>query len=292
MLVHGIVLWMATATTCSPQALKSEMKAEERAAKGTVGVSAAVTDSREFFSFHGGRGFPMQSVYKLPIAIAALHQLENGKLQLDQPVHVDETDLIPPAGHSPLRDKHRHGGDFTIEELLRRAIVDSDGSASDVLLRVMGGTRAVRRYMKEAGLKGIRVQHTEAQLIDDTHAQYEDSAKPDAMVELLRRLQKGELVNPSHTSLLLVWMKEAESGRERIRGKLPSGTAVADKTGSSGTTEGVTAATNDVGLVRLPDGREMAIAIFVRDAKTNAATRNGVISGITKEIWDCWAEQH
>jgi len=231
----------------------------------------------------------MQSVYKLPIALATLHRVEEGQLKLDQVVAVQPEDLIAPAGHSPLRDKHPKGGDFPLEDLLKRAIVDSDGSASDVLLRVLGGAREVRRYMKQTDIKHIRVQHTEAQLLDDTHAQYADSATPDAMVDLLTRLQQGKLLNPENTARLLGWMKETQTGLDRIRAKLPAGTIVADKTGSSGTHEGLTPATNDVALVTFPDGRNMAIAIFISDSKASTAIRTDAIANIAHEIWNCWA---
>lgn len=230
----------------------------------------------------------MQSVYKLPIAVATLHRVEEGRLKLDQTVKVVPGDLIPPAGHSPLRDHFPKGGDFNLEDLLQRAIVDSDGTASDVLMRVLGGAKKVRRYMKEAAIKQVHVKHTEAQIIDDTHAQYADSAQPDAMVELLGRLQQGKLLNAAHTSLLLGWMKQTETGRDRIRGKLPPGTEVADKTGSSGTHEGLTPATNDVGIVMLPSGQHLAMAIFLSDAKANPAARNAAIADVASEIFACW----
>lgn len=231
----------------------------------------------------------MQSVYKLPIAIAVLHRVEERKLELDRAVKVTEDDMIPAAGYSPLRDAHPRGGDFTIENLLHRAIVESDGSASDVLLRVLGGTRAVRRYMKQAAIHHIHVVDTEAKLVEDRMAQYDDYAEPEGMVELLARLQQGKLLNPENTARLLGWMREAPFGATRIRAKLPPGTVVSDKTGSSGTYDGVTPATNDVGLITLPDGNHMAIAIFLSDAKADATTRNRVIAQIAREAWECWA---
>jgi beta-lactamase class A len=281
---------MATAAACSPQTMKSSMSHAAGRAEGKLGVSAMVVETRQSFSYRGERHFPMQSVYKLPIAIAVLHRIEDGKLELDRIVHVLPEDLIPPAGHSPLRDQHPKGGDFTVEDLLRQAIIDSDGSASDVLLRVLGGTRAVRSFMKAAQIKHIHVKHTEAQIIDDTHAQYDDSARPDAMVDLLARLQEGKLLNAANTERLLRWMRESDTGRDRIRAKLPSGTVVADKTGSSGTFNGLTPATNDVGLVTLPNGNQIAIAIFLSDAKANGPTRSAVIADAAREVWDCWAD--
>ncbi len=232
----------------------------------------------------------MQSVYKLPIVIAVLHRVEQGRLTLAQPVTVNEDDLIPAAGHSPLRDKHPRGGEFNVEDLLRRAIVDSDGSASDVLLKLLGGPREVRKYLKSEKISGIRVQHTEAQLVENTHLQYSDSAKPDAMVDFLARLQQGKLLNPQNTSLLLGWMHETETGKDRIRAKLPPGT-VADKTGGSGTKGGLAPATNDVALITLPNGNHAALAVFVSESRADAATRNSVIADIAQNVWSCWAEE-
>jgi beta-lactamase class A len=289
MLLPVLTLALATAAACSPNVLRKDAASAAHEAQGKLGVSAHILEAQQSFSFHGGHGFPMQSVYKLPIAITTLHRVEDGRLKLDQVVQVRPEELIPPAGHSPLRDRHPKGGDFTLQDLLQRAIVDSDGSASDVLLRVLGGTKEVRHYMKDAGIKQVHVKHTEAQIIDDTHAQYADSAEPDAMVDLLARVQQGKLLNAAHTSLLLGWMKQTETGRDRIRAKLPAGTEVADKTGSSGTHEGITPATNDVGIVTLPNGQHLAMAIFLSDAKANTTTRNAVIADIAHEIWECWS---
>ena len=86
--------------------------------------------------------------------------------------------------------------------------------------------------------------------------------------------------------MLLQWMAEASTGVHRIKGDLPAGTIVMHKTGSSGTKNGVTFATNDIGLITLPDGRRLAIAIFVTDSAADEATRDGVIARIAKAAYD------
>jgi beta-lactamase class A len=73
-----------------------------------------------------------------------------------------------------------------------------------------------------------------------------------------------------------------------MKGQLPAGTVVAHKTGSSGMQDGLSRATNDVGLVTLPDGRHLAVAVFVSDTKVDDATRDAVIAKITRAAWDCW----
>jgi len=81
-------------------------------------------------------------------------------------------------------------------------------------------------------------------------------------------------------------MTETPTGLRRIKGSLPAGTIVAHKTGTSGTVNGLTAATNDVGLVTLPDGKHLAISVFVSDSTADEATREETIAKITRTIWD------
>ena len=63
---------------------------------------------------------------------------------------------------------------------------------------------------------------------------------------------------------------------------------MAHKTGSSGTVNGLTRATNDAGIVTLPDGRHMAIAVLVSDSAADDVTRDTVIAKISRAAWDYW----
>jgi beta-lactamase class A len=73
---------------------------------------------------------------------------------------------------------------------------------------------------------------------------------------------------------------------------LPEGTVVVHKTGTSSTVDvdGVATATNDVGLVTLPNGNHLAIAVFVSDAKADMATREAAIAKISRAVWDEWSK--
>jgi beta-lactamase class A len=52
----------------------------------------------------------------------------------------------------------------------------------------------------------------------------------------------------------------------------------------------VTAATNDVGLVTLPNGRHLAISVFVSDSGANNAVPEEVIAKVAKAAWDEWSK--
>jgi len=242
----------------------------------------------ESVSFHGDDHFPMQSVYKLPICMAALQQVDAGKVSIDQQVRVEKSDLVP-RGHSPMRDAHPEGGfEISFRELIRLAIEESDGSASDVLLRLMGGTAPVMSMLQELGIDGIVVVNPERELQSTNDVQYRNWATPNQAVKLLNALAKGQGLSRSSQDLLLKFMRESTPGEHRIKGMLPVGTAVAHKTGTSFTEAGITAATNDVGLVTLPGGRTLAIAVFVSDSPASDEARDHVIAEIARAAWD-WA---
>jgi beta-lactamase class A len=226
----------------------------------------------------------MQSVYKVPIAMAVLQQVDAGKLQLSQVIHVRKQDMVPNVG-SPMRERTPNGTDATVRELLRAMVVESDGTASDMLLGLVPAAN-VTSMLKKLGVDSMRVVTTERAMAAKTMTQYENWSTPRAAVQLLRLLHQGHPISAPSRALLLSWMTETTTGLKRIRGELPAGTVVADKTGTDGTHNGLTRATNDIGIVTLPNGRHLAIAVFLRDAKGTAVKREGAIAKIARAAWD------
>jgi beta-lactamase class A len=106
------------------------------------------------------------------------------------------------------------------------------------------------------------------------------------MVSLLRIFHEGRALSPASSLYLSQLMAQTQSGPNRIRGMLPAGTVVPHKTGTSNTIAGITAATNDVGLISLPDGKTLAIAVFVSDSPAETAVREAVIAKLARAAWD------
>jgi beta-lactamase class A len=258
-------------------------------AKGRVGVFAVVLETGESVELDASGQYPMQSVYKLPIAMAVLRQVEEGKLKLDQRVRVEKEEYVRKGMRSPLRDKNPNGADVTVQELIRLSIVESDGSASDVLMRLAGGAAAIQDYLTGITIGEVIVANPEKEIGQDWETQYRNWATPEGAAALLRALHEKRGISDQHQKLLLKFMTESVPGAKRLKGMLPPGTAVAHKTGTSGTNaEGVTAATNDIGIITLPNGKHVAIAVFVSDSPLDEAGREAVIAGIAKAAWDTW----
>src|SRR5437899_5008944 len=118
--------------------LRNEIEQITLAAKGRVGVAAVVLETGETVSLSPHDHFPMQSVYKLPISMAVMKQVDAGKFRLDEKVRIAKTDYVGAGAYSPIRDQNPQGAELTVTELLRFVLVESDGTASDVLMKVAG----------------------------------------------------------------------------------------------------------------------------------------------------------
>jgi beta-lactamase class A len=265
--------------------LQKQIEQIASAAKGRVGVAAEVLETGESVSLNPHEHFPMQSVYKLPIGMAVLAQVDSGKLDLEQRVRVEKSDFVHSGQHSPIRDKNPKGVELSLRELLRYAVSESDGTASDVLLRLVG-VDAVRKYLSNQGIAEMIVANSEKEIGQDWQTQYRNWASPAGSLQLLRHLHEESGISEQSQLLLYKFMTETPTFPTRLKGLLPKTAVVAHKTGSSGTNNGITAATNDIGIITLPNGHHLAIAVYVSDSPADLATREKVIAQITKAIWD------
>ena len=117
--------------------------------------------------------------------------------------------------------------------------------------------------------------------------QYLNRTTPLAAVRLLERFRRGELLSAAYGDFLLETMFATETGPDKLRGLLPADAAVAHKTGSSDRDgRGVKIADNDIGIVRLPDGRSYSIAVFVMDSREDDRTNAAVIARISRLVYD------
>lgn len=295
-----------TATTVSPTpapAPKRDAELERAFAEiakdsqGRVGVYARVLETGESAELNADERFAMQSVVKVPISMAILRQVEEGKLQLDEKIVFGKDELVPSGMHSPLKDKNPNGGEAVLKEMIRLASSESDGTAADVLQRVAGGAEGVNAYLASVGVEAMKVTYTHKEFSNNIERQAANWATPKGAAALLEKLHEasaadspaGRALTKPHADLLLRFMTETWTGANRLKGMLPPGTVVAHKTGSSGTFDGLTPTANDVGILTTPSGRRILIAVLVGDSRADEKTRDAVIARIAKAAWDKWA---
>jgi beta-lactamase class A len=296
--------------------LEREIGRLAKTAGGVVGVSALHLQTNRRVSLNSSERFPMASTYKVPIAVQLLTRVDKGEIQLDQMIQLQASDLHPGSG-TLTELFNKPGVALSVRNLLELMLLISDNSATDVCLRLAGGPEAVTARMRAAGINGIDVNRSTARLIADwvgvmqvppenewspdlfrklseavkpeerkaAGAKFEadprDTATPEAMLTLLERVYRKDLLKPESAELLLDIMRRCRTGEARLKGMLPLGTEVAHKTGTIGRT------TNDVGIVKLPDNTgSVAIAVFVKSSDKEVSARERVIAEIARAVHD------
>ncbi|MES2136432.1 MAG: serine hydrolase [Pseudomonadota bacterium] len=210
-----------------------------------VGIAALDLNSGESISVKGNTPFPMASTVKVAIAALYLAQVDHGRRSLDDTIN----------GQSA-------------RSLMARMLIHSDNRATDILLKDLGGPRAVHNWLADNGVHGLRVDRTIAQLLSDKRDLWDrrDSSTPMAMVDLLKRIYTAQLIKPQSRNYLLDLMSRCETGKNRMKAMLPFGTPVEHKTGT------LNGLADDVGFITLPDGRRVAVAIFTRGGSDRPRT--------------------
>ena len=270
-------------------ALQNELTTLVEVAKGRVGVGAVLVETGQTVYLDRKGQYPMQSVYKLPIAMAVLKMIDDGKVKIDQDVSITPDDFVRQGFHSPIRNVNPQGTVMNVYGIMRYSISESDGTASDVLLDLAGGPDAVMNYLKSIGITEVIVADSEKSISKDWETQYRNWATPEASIELLEHLYgRRAALSEQSTNLVLDFMTNSDTGGRRIKRGLPEGASIAHKTGTGGTEKGITGATNDMGIVTLPDGNHLLIVIYIADSKETGFARQQLFGDVARAIIEKW----
>ncbi len=269
--------------------LQAQVASIAAQARGRVGVAALDLDGGGAVYVNGDMPFPMASTAKVAIAATFLDGVEQGNLRLDQQFPI----MVPVS--QTARDRGavasvRPGEVLLAQDLIERCITRSDNEATDGLIAAVGGIGRVNAWLTRIGISGQRLDHTMATLVRDDGRidpvrtiDVRTSSTPRAMVALLNAIDRGGALTPQSRAALLDTMTRTSTGRNRIRAGLPVDAILAHKTG---TLAGVT---DDVGIVRLPDGRHLAMAIFVTGPGGHTA-HAAVIAQIARTLYEGYSQ--
>lgn len=280
----SLIILQATAQTNIP--LRQEIQDIIQDKKTTVGV-AIIFDGTDTLTVNNQYRYPTMSVYKFHQALAVLDYLNKHNLPLEQQVYVSKSALLPET-HSPLRDKKPEGNFYMpIKELMQYSVSQSDNNACDILFNFLGGTAPVEQYIKNLGIQQIAITKTEQEMSEDFDNQYGNWTTPYAAVQLLEIFIQQKLFASNYKIFLSDALIQTSTGKDKIKGLLPSGTIVGHKTGmSSRNSNGVKAGDNDLGFIKLPNNKNLSIAVFIVNSTEDDRTNAEIIAQISKAAYD------
>jgi beta-lactamase class A len=316
----GLLLLLLLNTTVSaaePHQARDEIERHAASLDLMVGVSAVHLETGVRIELNESRHFPLASTYKVPMAAYALHLATQGTLALDQLIEVSQQDLVI---SSPITRLFPHPGiQLSLLNLLEATLIRSDNTATDVLLRTIGGGQAVTAWLQQKGIDGLRVDRPTADLIRDYMGmpssgngismaqQYQalsfesfeaadwrqayqrllddprDQGTPRAMTRLLEGIWRDTLLTEPHGETLRTIMARCLTGSTRLSGRMPDQQLpLAHKTGTLGGT------VNDVGVMLLPDGRgTVVVSVFSRGASAlDVEKGERLISEVGRTVYD------
>lgn len=307
----------AQATDPGLTRLRVELERLSGAARGRVGVGIIHLESGRELFINGSDRFPMASTFKVPVAVQLLTKVDGGSMSLDSMITVQPQDLHPGSGtiSNLFNDP---GVALSMRNLLELMLLISDNSATDLVLRAAGGGSAVNARLAALNVAGISVDRPTIALIADAlgvrdlgpestwslaafsakarqvtpdatkaaasafYLDARDTSTPEGMARLLQKVWKKEALSQASTALLLDIMLRCETGAARLKGFLPPMTEVMHKTGSLGI--GVT---NDVGIVRLPDGAgHVIVTVFIKESVADVTQQERVIAQVGRAVYD------
>jgi beta-lactamase class A len=236
--------------------------------QGRIGVAAMDLATGQSISVLGEQAFPMASTSKIAIVATYLEQVDQGRLSL--------TSEFPISGSQHL----------PAHQLIDMVITRSSNPATDALLRAVGGVGPVNAWARRAGIENFNLTRDIATLVREDgrvnpadYIDLRDSSTPQAMVDLLTGIYQGRWLTPESRRVIISAMERCRTGTRRIPAMMPAGVTVAHKTGSLNNTS------SDIGIITAPDGRSIAVAIYVTGQGTRAA-REARIASIARAIYD------
>jgi len=255
---------------------------------GRIGVAAVDLATGEEVAILGDQQFPMASTSKIAIAATYLEGVDQGRWSLSS-----EWPLLVPVASKPFSSAVapvRRGTHLSARQLIELMITRSSNPATDALLAAVGGPRAVNDWAGRAGIQNFNLTRDIATLVRDdgevnpaNSIDVRDSATPRDMVRLLSGIYQGKWLSNASRNVIVGAMERCRTGTRRIPAMMPAGVTVAHKTGSLNNTS------SDVGVITTPDGRSIALAIYVTGQGTRL-NREAKIASIARAIYDGYGE--
>lgn len=237
--------------------LSEQLSALEREHSARLGVFARNLRTGATVLHRADERFPMCSVFKTLAVAAVLRDLDRDGEFLGKRLRytAEETEK---SGYAPITGRSEnlaHG--MTVDALCDAAIRYSDNAAANLLLRELGGPRAITRFSRSLGDGVTRLDRWEPELNSAEPWRVEDTTDPRHIAGTYTRLVLGDALVRRDRQRLTGWLLNNTTSGARFRAGLPKDWTLADKTGG-----GSYGTNNDVGIAWTPDRAPIVLAVL------------------------------
>jgi len=260
------------ASVLTPVAARADDALSLLGRDATFGWAAVNMGSGKVLSANADRRFPMCSSVKWLLAAQVLARVDSGGERLDNQVRYGRADLVP-SSTGPLAERlvRTSGASISVGELCASAVSLSDSTATNILLRRLGGPPALTTWLRDIGDPVTRLDRPELELNKVPKGDVRDTTTARATIQNLQRLLYGRVLSANSRALLFQWMLECATGPTRLKAGLPAGWRIAHKTGTwmPVPNDGIRnrSAAADLGVLLRPKGQPILVAAFTAGSK-------------------------
>src|SRR5438093_3259308 len=225
--------------------------------------------------------FPMCSTFKFLAAAAVLKRVDEGKENLERFIRYSSQDLLE---YAPVTKAHLKDGGMTLRALCAAAIEQSDNTAGNLLLDVIGGPAGLTNFVRTLGDQVTHLDRIEPELNSAIPGDERDTTTPAAISSDMHSLLLGDALSEASHRQLDDWLQRNQTGGPMIRAGVPKTWSVGDKTG-----RGSNGATNDIAVMRPPGRAPILLAIYSVGSTAPANDREAVIAEAAKIVAESFA---
>ena len=262
-----------------------EIENTVRGKRASVGVAVIYKD--QVFTVKNEGKYPIMSVFKFHIAVAALKKMENDGIALESKVFIEPKQMQKDTW-SPMLKKYPFGRiHVSYAEILEYTISHSDNNTCNWLIDFVGGIGEVDSFVKSLGIDAFSLSETERSMGMDIYKTYNNWSTPLSMSKFLRKVYEGNVLSEKHFLFLERAMLNSSSGKDKLKAGLPEFVPIAHKTGHScRTPRGVRMCDADAGVIYLPNGEKCYITVFIKDSLESDDDNAKIIADIAKITYE------
>lgn len=205
-------------------------------------------DTGGYIDMNGSLSFSAASVIKVPILIAFFQDVDAGKIRLDDRLTMRSEDIASGSGEIQYQPPGTH---YTAMETVTLMITVSDNTATNMLIKRLGGAAALNQRFKSWGLRETAIRT----LLPDLEGT--NTSSPRDLVNLMAMVNQGKLVSLRSRDRSFEIMRRTVNDSLLPQG-LGAGATIAHKTGDIGSLIA------DVGVIDLPTGKRYLAAVMVK----------------------------
>ena len=254
--------------------LSAQLQQLESKYAARIGVSALDTGTGQTISYRAGDRFGYASSFKAIVAAGFLSKVPADERDAVATWTQEEIDA---AGYSPVTSERGADG-LTLSQLAEAAVRSSDNTATNIILREIGGPSGLQDLLRQVGDDTSKVVNYEPDLNIIEPDSIDDTTTPATLTADLQVFLIETALTESDRTTLLDWMSDNPTGDPLIRAGAPEGWTVADKSG------GAYGIRNDIAIVTPPGRAPIILTILTTKNAADEEYDNATVADTAQAV--------